>query len=257
MHPEDIVFLNAKKAFETPGRETLDALIGVFLDRVFPLYPIVTRQDFLEQYRARRIPWILLHALCFIAATYCPPTILSRAGFESRQQARFSFYSKAKALFDTGYEGNKIVILQVSILMSFWGGSPNNYWNFYSWISAGVTIAETLGFHRSMAGTNMKPQDRSLLKRLWWILVVRDATCAALVGRPFRVNLDHCNLDTLTVEDFQFDTISPDFAKNPQRHLFGLYQIHITKLSLILRRIITTRFYPRGPVLSLSPLRDS
>lgn len=256
MRPEDIAFLEAKKAFETPNRETLDALVGVFLSRVFPIYPIVNRQEFLKQYNARRVPWILLHALCFISATFCPVHILYRAGFESRRQARWSFYSKAKALFDTGYEGNKIVMLQASILMTFWGGGPNNYWNFYSWISTGVTIAETLGFHRSMAGTNIKPQDRSLLKRLWWILVVRDTSCAALVGRPFRVNLDHCDIDPLTPEDFQHDADSPDFEGNSQRYTFGLYQIQIMKLSLILRHIIMSRFVPRGAAFAPSALRQ-
>lgn len=261
MLPEDVAFLEAKKAFETPEKETMDALIRIFLSRVLPLYPIVNRQEFLQQYSAQRVPWILIHALCFVASTFCPIHILHRARFESRRQARWSFYSKAKALFDTGYEDNKIVMLQVSILMSFWGGGPNNYWNFYSWISTGVTIAETLGCHRSMAGTNIKPQDKSLLKRLWWILVIRDTHCAALVGRPFRINLDHCDVDHLTQEDFQHDDPGTDADANADImssyvHASGIYQIAISKLSLILRRIIMTRFYTSDNPLSLSSIQD-
>jgi len=255
MGPEEIAFLEAKKAFETPGKETVNALIDVFLSRVFPIYPIVNPQEFLQQHSSGRIPWIFLHALCFISATFCPGSILHRAGFESRRQARWSFYCKAKALFDVAYEGNKIVVLQVAILMSFWGGGPNNYWNFYSWISTGVTIAEALGCHRSMAGANIKPQDRSLLKRLWWILVVRDTACAALVGRPFRVNLDHCDTDPLTAEDFQYDAASPSFMTGSHAQCSGLYQIHVTKLTLILRQIIVARFYPlRDRLPQLLPL---
>src|SRR6202000_3234537 len=115
-------------------------------------------------------------------------------------------------LFDTGYEMNKITILQSVLLMTMWGGGPNNYWNCWSYISTGVTIAEALGIHRSMAGANMSPQDRSLLKRLWWILVVRDASCGALVGRPFRINLNHSDMEMLTTEDFEYDMHDPDFA---------------------------------------------
>ena len=244
MRPEDIAYLEAKKAFELPDKEMLDTLIGVFLDRVFPLYPIVIRQEFLEQHQFRKMPWILVHATCFLAATFCPLHILYRCGFQGRRQARWSFYSKAKVLFDVGYEENKIVLLQVSIMMSFWGGGPNNYWNFYSWISTAVTIAETLGCHRSMAGANVKPLDRSLLKRLWRVLIIRDTGCAALVGRPFRINLDHSDSEPLTSADFQHDIESADFAHSPYAPVFGLYQMEATRLTLILRRIITTRYYP-------------
>ncbi|KAE8143817.1 hypothetical protein BDV38DRAFT_232087 [Aspergillus pseudotamarii] len=167
MPPEEIAFLEAKGAFSTPGNDTIQALVDVFLERIFPIYPIINRQEFVAQHRSKKMPWILLHALCSVAVLFCPPEVLYRAGFGSRQQARLSFYSKAKALFDIGFETNKIVLLQVTILMSFWGGGPNDNWNFYSWIGMGVTIAETIGCHRSMAGTSIKPQDRSLLKRLW------------------------------------------------------------------------------------------
>ncbi|KAF9699239.1 hypothetical protein EKO04_002713 [Ascochyta lentis] len=243
--PEDISYLEVKQAFIAPSNDTLDALITVFLERFFPFYPIVNPQELLMQYKAQKIPWILLHSICFVSATFCPLRILHRAGFDNRKEARSTFYSKAKALFDIGYEGSKIVTLQVSILLSFWGGSPNNHWNFYTWISTGVTIAETIGCHRSMAGLNITPQDRSLLKRLWWILVVRDAACASMHGRPFRINLEHCDVDELTAEDFEYEAssllgwLSPDKAQ-----LSGLYHIHAAKLALLLRQIVTVRFYP-------------
>jgi hypothetical protein len=242
LQPEDIQFLEAKQAFKSPPAETLDALISTFLERVFPLYPLVIRQEFVQQYRAGKLPWILLHAVCFVAATFCPSAVLHRAGFASRKEARFSYYSKTKALFDCGYESNKTVILQCVILMTFWGGGPNNYWNFYSWIGTGVTIAETLGIHRTLDGTNMKSQDRSLLKRLWWILVIRDASCGALVGRPFRINMDHCDTEMLTEADFSYDDESPEFSHHPMRRVYGLYQIHVAKLFLILRTTVTTSF---------------
>jgi hypothetical protein len=246
--PEDIAFLEAKQAFSAPSEETLDALISVFIDKFVPLYPVVNLQEFLLHHRARKIPWILLHSVCFVSATFCPLRILHRAGFDNRKQARSLFYNKAKALFDVAYENSKIVTLQVSILLSFWGGSPNNHWNFYTWISTGVTIAETIGCHRSMAGLNIKPQDRSLLKRLWWILIVRDATCAAMHGRPFRINLDHCDVDDLTMEDFTYDTTDlPNIQPSDHARLSGSYQIQSAKLALLLRTIVTARFYPRSP----------
>jgi hypothetical protein len=67
MLPEDIAALEAKGIFEAPEKSILDALVSVFLDRVFPLYPIVNRQEFQQQYQANKVPWILLHAVCLSA----------------------------------------------------------------------------------------------------------------------------------------------------------------------------------------------
>lgn len=126
--------------------------------------------------------------------------------------------------------------------MSFWGGGPNNYWNFFGWLNSGVTIAETLGLHRSMATTNMKSVDKSLLRRLWWILVIRDAFCSSLVGRPFRIDMGQCDTEILTLDDFVHDT---NLMEDSSKKAFANYQIHMSKLSILLREIVQARFYPR------------
>jgi hypothetical protein len=241
--PEDMNCLLSKKAFDYPDRATYDALMSTFLDTFFPLYPIVNRAEFIEQYKRDSLPWILLQSCCFIGATFCPEAILHRAGYSGRRAARFSFYRKAKALFDTGYESNKIVILQSVIMLSFWGGAPNTYWNFYSWISTGVTLAETLGIHRSLRNSNMHAKDAALLKRIWWVLMVRDAFCATLVGRPFRINTDMGDAEMLSITDFEHDHPSMN-AQHPLKDQYGLYQIEIAKLALVLRQIVYTRWLP-------------
>ncbi|PLB44822.1 hypothetical protein P170DRAFT_415585 [Aspergillus steynii IBT 23096] len=243
--PEDLEFLRTKGVFEYPDKSQLGVFLDVFLERVYPLYPIVNRHELIQQHANGDIPLILLHSICFIAVTFCPLSVLHHAGFASRREARFFYYKKVKALFDSGYEINKIVILQSAILMSFWGGGPNNYWNFYSWISTAVTMAEALGIHRSTATTNMQPGDRSLLRRLWWILVTRDSACSSLVGRPFRIDLNQSDTEMLTIGDFAHDAMTSDFLECPSRQRYARYQIEIAKLSSILRDIVMSRFYPK------------
>lgn len=191
MLPEDLEYLRAKGVFSLPEKAHLDALMSVFLDHVYPLYPIFNRQEFIQQYKNDHLSLILTYAISFIAVTFASQSVLSLLGFHSRHEARSFFYKKAKALFDMGYETDKITILQSTFLLSFYGGGPNTYWNFYSWVSTAVTIAEAIGIHRStIAIPNMQPQDKSLMRRLWWALVVRDSICGTLVGRPFRIDLD-------------------------------------------------------------------
>ncbi|OJJ08790.1 hypothetical protein ASPVEDRAFT_417849 [Aspergillus versicolor CBS 583.65] len=243
---EDLECLKCKGVFDLPNKTQLDALMAVFLDRVYPAYPLVNRQELIAQHAAGTVPLILLHSVCFMAATFCPLDLLLQAGYSSRREARLRFYTKVKALFDSGYEINKIVILQSSICMTFWGGGPNNYWNFYSWLSTAVTIAEGIGIHRSFATTNIQPQDQSLLRRIWWILVVRDTTCSTLVGRPFRIDVDQADTEMLTLEDFLHD-VSADVLLDNVQCTYAQYQIQISKLCLIVRDIVMSRFAPGRP----------
>ncbi|KAL4939429.1 hypothetical protein BDV06DRAFT_231057 [Aspergillus oleicola] len=228
MSKEDLGYLNIQRIFDLPDKSQLDALVAVFLNRVYPAYPIVNRQERMAQHAAGEIPLILLYSICFIAATFCHLSLLHQAGYDSRREARSRFRKKAKVLFDSGFEIDKIVILQSAIYMTFWGEGPNNYWNFYSWLSTAVTIAEAMGIHRPTATTNMHPQDQSLLRRLWWILVVRDTSCKVPVCATSECAYAH-------------------------------YQIQIARLSLIVRDIVNSRFAPGGqrvpPELSHQRLR--
>ncbi|OQO01063.1 hypothetical protein B0A48_13306 [Cryoendolithus antarcticus] len=253
---EDITFLEAKHVFEYPPPDVYDALIEVFLNTFLPIYSIVHRPEFEDHYRQKKLPWIIVHSCCFIATTFCTDVLIHRAGFAARKDARYAYYSKAKVLFDTNYERNKIVVLQSTLMLTFWGGGPNDYWNTWSWISAAVTIAETLGIHRSTLGANMSTKDRSLLKRLWWTLVVRDASCSTLVGRPFRINMEHGDAEMLTLQDFEVDAHILETADHPLKISFADYQIQVARLSLLLYDIDYARFIPGPKALSMSQVYD-
>jgi Fungal specific transcription factor domain len=218
----------------------------ILLERVFPIYPIFNLNELVQQYRNYTLPPILIDAISFLAATFCPINVLHRAGWTSRREARFSYYQKLNALLDAQYEANKLVILQTVVMMSFWGGGPNNYWNFFGWLSSGVIFGTSLIY----VTTNMKPVDKSLLRRLWWILVIRDAFCSSLVCRPFGIDIGRCDTEILTLDDFAHDT---DFVEHATKQAFANYQIHMSKLSLILREIVQARFYPRKMLADTAP----
>ncbi|KAL4789430.1 fungal-specific transcription factor domain-containing protein [Aspergillus venezuelensis] len=247
MSKEDLYYLQIHGVFDLPDKSQLDGLVSVFLDRVYPSYPIVDRHELIAQHEADEVPLILLYSVCFIAATFCPLSLLHQAGYTSRKDARSRFHKKVKVLFDSGFELDKIVILQSSICMTFWGGGPNNYCNFYSWLSTAVTIAEALGIHRSTATTNMHPHDQSLLRRLWWILVIRDTSCSTLVGRPFRIDVKQADTEMLTLNDLAHDAPCPEaLGSATSESAYAYYQIEISRLSLIVRDVVNSRFAPGG-----------
>ncbi|KAK9487707.1 fungal-specific transcription factor domain-containing protein [Lipomyces starkeyi] len=236
-----IAFLHSEKSFTKPQAQVLDQLVATYFQVVHPVLPIIDRAQFMTLYHSEKVPWLLLHAVCFAASTHCSLDILCRDGvFCTRRDARTSFYNRAKALFDIDYERNRLVLLQAALLLSFWGGESSDYWNTFSWVNTAINIAESLGMHRSVPTFEMPP----LWKRIWWCLVTRDSFCSALLGRPLRINIKQCDLEMISKRDFETD-IDP---VGPGADLFGTrmiehayFVIEMTKLALILRTIIQAR----------------
>lgn len=237
----DISYLQSKGAFVLPERSCLEVLVRAFAEKVYPFYPMVILQEFLQQYEDGTIPWVLYHAVCFAGASFCPLSALHMAGFPSRRLAVETFYNKAKLLFDFAYEKDKIVLLQSVTLLTFWPSSPSDAWTFYQWLAFGVTLAESLGLHRSMTNIDMPQKDRSLLKRIWWILVIRDAFGAALFGRPVRINGIHCDVEFTTMVDFIHD-YPQETVQELEHSLRAQYFGLMSELSVNLRDITTNRF---------------
>lgn len=253
LDPCDIEYLKAKGAFMYPSEGAFDSMMDVFLNRFYLLYAVVDPVDLRRAYRARKLPWILLHAICFVAMTFCDTSLIFIAGFKSRSEARHHYYSKAKALFDISYEKSKAVLLKVCILLSFEGPRLNCYWNPCSWIEIGVTMAVSLGLHRAEVAASGPPNDRSLLKRLWWALAVRDAHFSALLGRPFRINIAQCDTNVLALGDFPHNHEPVDSCSCKAAFM---YQIQSCKLSLILRNIIHFRFGPVSDSITLDHIQQ-
>lgn len=229
----DIAYLKAKGCFSLPSEPMLSDLVEAYLTRFHPHYSIMDKREVENCHREKKLPWILLHAIWFIGATFCDAAIIHRSEFPSRLDARRHFYQKAMALFKVGYDQDKFILLQTAIILSFWGPEIQSYWNPCSWVGLGVTFAVSLGIHRLGASSNVSHADKGLLRRLWWTLIVRDTYCSVLLGRPFQVNLTQSNTGMLTADDFLHDSQEDTF-----------YQIQVSSLSKILRDVMHCRLGP-------------
>ncbi|CAK41187.1 fungal-specific transcription factor [Aspergillus niger ATCC 13496] len=244
--PHDVDCLKAKGAFIYPEPNILEEMINAFLEHFYPLYSVVDPIDLRKAQQERKLPWILLHSICFVAMTFCEPALIFKAGFSSRAQARKVYYDRAKALFDFNYENRKIILVKVAILLSFKGPQMDCYWNPCSWIEIGVTMAVAMGLHRRSIAMSGNSRDKGLLRRLWWTLVIRDTHCSALLGRPFRINMSQVDIEMLAEDDFpNVHTCRSQTTSSSCNCRQSIeYQIQATKLSLILREIMFFRFGP-------------
>jgi hypothetical protein len=129
------------------------------------------------------------------------------------------------------------------------GPQMNSVYNACSWLDFAFTIAESMGIHRSTSSLGVNNKDKGRVKRLWWTLAVRDAYCAALLGRPFRINIPQCDVSMLDIDDFasELTDLNRDSA---------LYQIAVAQLSIIARNVIQRRFHSSEIRLDLNDLQE-
>lgn len=134
-------------------------------------------------------------------------------------------------------------------MLSFFGPQMNSVYNACSWLDFAFTIAESMGIHRSTSSIGVSTKDRGRVKRLWWTLAMRDAHCAALLGRPFRINIPQCDVPMLELEDF-----ASELTNGGQ--VSALYQIEVARLSNIARSIIQRRFHSCEMYTDISDLHE-
>ena len=241
--------LQRQGAFELPPLEVCHELYRTYFRCVQPHYPILDPQDFSARYIDTSNPpsWLLLQAVLFMAAGHCDCAVLKAAGFKSRSEARLTLFKRTKALYDADHELDKITIVQALFLMSFWWATPMDQKDTWHWLGNAISLALTLGMHRSTRASDMNRRDQRLWKKIWWSLFAEDKHAAAALGRPVHIHLHDTDVEPLEENDLE-DDFAP-YAFGHQERVHVLYAVHLTRLSTIVESIIEKAPYrPHGSI---------
>ncbi|KAL1893516.1 hypothetical protein Sste5346_006344 [Sporothrix stenoceras] len=238
--------LNLYGAFEMLPRAVSDELVRLYFQLVNPAYPVFDRTEFIALYRQNKVSLLALHTIYFLSLTVCGEETIKAAGFSDRFTARRAVYLRAKALYDTGYEKNKITVVAVLFLFGFWWEGPEDQKDSWHWLSAAVSLAQTLGMHRSTVHSGMHHRQRSMLKRIWWSIYIRDRHAAAALGRPCRIQDEDCDVEMLTVDDFLIDQENDRSLIIEETEYQRNYVIEMARLAQILGRLLKREFAPHG-----------
>ncbi|OQV04842.1 Fungal specific transcription factor domain-containing protein [Cladophialophora immunda] len=132
-------------------------------------------------------------------------------------------------------EGPPVRNIRSLFHMSFWWGRPNDLKDSWYWLGTAISIAKSLGLHRTTASSNFKPEKTRLWKRLWWSLQIRDVLVSASLGRPRHIWQGDCDIEEPGPADVreQCDQCDPDAAS---------YFIQLAKLSTLISRIVDARY---------------
>ncbi|KAL4736103.1 fungal-specific transcription factor domain-containing protein [Aspergillus similis] len=199
----------------TGGRERRKQLslaeIDVFLRNYFlyvhPFLPLINEAVVWRVYENPRagdklIPLLLFRAMIFAATCFVPTEIANRCGYDSLLDAREDLYHKAKLLYDSGLEKDRLMISRATLLLSYYGSDFDVYANS-RWLRIAITEARVIPARHRECECPVDEAERSEFRRIWWCCLIRDRTISLGMRRPLQITAAECNPypQMLTTED--------------------------------------------------------
>ncbi|KAL2829507.1 fungal-specific transcription factor domain-containing protein [Aspergillus cavernicola] len=242
LDPLQVTALTQQGAFLLPDKELCDELVDDFFQWVAPILPVIDMTSFLNEYKNGRSSLLLFQTILLTASKISKsPRLLHAAG--SKMSASGTFYKRAKALYDAGYESDRIAILQSLILMGWYCEDPRGVQTTFYWTRTAIAVAQSMGMHRSVTSANLSPPEKRLYKLIWWTLFTRDRLLSVCLGHPMGINLAHCDVETINERNV---AETEDLARQPylSQPLHAAFVVQYVKLSEIIGHIYSTYYSP-------------
>ncbi|KAJ6118231.1 cutinase transcription factor 1 alpha, partial [Penicillium samsonianum] len=254
--------LHQRGAFLLPPRSLCDRIIDAYFKWVHPTVPAINRTRFMKQYRDPKNPpsVLLLHAILLAGSRFCNDEADGLVVPDAQ-----IFYNRAKALYDANYEDDRVTIIQSALLMGWYWEAPEDVTkNAFYWSRVATVIAQGCGMHRTVEQSHLRKSYKRLWKRIWWTLFTLDRSIAVALGRPTNIDLQNCDVEMLTEDDFvEEDADGVDrlnvFSPNPVHVQFFLQYVKLCGIM----GIVLAQNYPvvskeqRNPTAGLTTCSDT
>lgn len=227
MDEVEISMLRQKGALTLPAWSVCDTLVEAYFRWVAPSLPIIDRSRFMKQYRnSLRPPSLLLLQAVFLADSTVADL---RQTIPGKQ-----LYRSVKALYDSGYEDNRVTIVQALLLIAwYWEATGDSVEDVLYWNGLATTVALGSGLHRSTERSGLSLMDRRLWKRIWWTLYIRDRS-TAMLGQAVQIHTEDSDLEMIGPDDFSDDEYPPD-------HVHVGFFLQCVKLCGVIDKVLRIR----------------
>lgn len=164
-----------------------------------------------------------------------------------RKKCKEVYAARAKLLFEIGNEGDKVVLVQSALLISFWYADTEDVKQSWYWTGVGFSVAQEMGLHSRFDGNTVDgvKEEQGVLRNVWLCCFVRDVWQAFWKGRPVRllINGGMPSLEHNAADLFTGLVLHDELLYNPDeaRQIGKMWQSLIA-ISTTLRGIITTKF---------------
>lgn len=256
LQKDDIDYLTIKGALTIPDVSLRNELLKAYIHYVHTYMPLLDLEEFLQTIvqndGIHRISLLLFQAVMFAGMAFIDMKHLQAAGYQTRKAARKIFFQRARLLYDFDYEVDRISLVQSLLLMTYWYETPDDQKDTWHWMGVSLSLAHTIGLHRDPGNSRMDLRRQRMWKRIWWSTYTRDRLIALGMRRPMRVKDDDCDVPMLTLDDFEFQSYSPEIVKmvgnseilqdvNHQREL-ALMFIEKAKLCLCVSHVLSAQY---------------
>ncbi|PPJ50280.1 hypothetical protein CBER1_04886 [Cercospora berteroae] len=238
----DAEYLSRRGAFDFPPAATIDALLHVYFESVHPNAPILQRAQFISDYEQRTCSPFLLQSMLANVVPYASEVLIQYAGYSDRATAQRSFFLKAKRLYDFGHEKSQLRLLQGCIILSSLSFSYSIEYDFHFWFNNAVRIATQMGLHRDSTIEVTPDLERTLLRRIWWVLYYRDKSLV-ISGLQNLQRIHDSDFDTAPLNVADFETEDHDSLSHPvlskSTNIHKLYLVHACQIALMISRFLS------------------
>ncbi|EXJ56333.1 uncharacterized protein A1O5_12600 [Cladophialophora psammophila CBS 110553] len=254
----DLMYLQSKGVFSLPTADVCNSLVRDYFEHVHPLVPIIDAGLFLSQYAhngASSMNLLLLWSVFLAAANFASPEVLQSTGYPSRKALKRAMYTRAKALYDSDYEDDKVCVVQSVTLMGFWYSDLEDRTGPWHWMGIAIGLCQIMGLHRTPrlapAASTTRLRQR-LFRRIWWCCFMRDRWLSLGLGRPMRIDLEDCDVPMPEAEDItkELEQLPAGIAKKYMPAAIqedAVIWVHLIKLSVSLGKILRKLYGKSAP----------
>ncbi|KAL5600654.1 hypothetical protein FOVSG1_008466 [Fusarium oxysporum f. sp. vasinfectum] len=271
----DAVSLGSEGCFDIPVEPVMRRFISHYFLYVHPLLPMLDEGDFWDlqsdsnpaNYRNNCPDILLLQAMLFAACQFVSEEEVKALGFRGLRQAKACFYKRAKLLYSSQMQTDRILMAQAALLLTYWSCSLNSSEKQPNsiWLGRAISHAKVLGADKCAdipkgvghASSQQRLHDNRL-RRIWWCCIIRDRIISLCVRRHLQISRDH--LDNHATTTISYDTLS---GENDRSHVYDVdtksslitLMLTMTDLCLCLSDILTV-VHPAKD-FTVSDARDS
>ncbi|KAL5340706.1 fungal-specific transcription factor domain-containing protein [Aspergillus crustosus] len=199
----NVTFIKAQGALKVPIQDVLDVFTKHYFLYVHPCLPVIDEAVFWRKYRsvdggAGKISTLLFQAMLFAASSFVPIEAAKECGYDSLISARDDLYRRAKLIYESGIEKDRLVISQASLLLTYYTTDAERSTNS-RWLRIAIRHAKK---ERAHLYYHLQPNRKTTdLKRLWWCCIIRDRIISLGMRRPIQITRD----------EFDFRQLGPSF----------------------------------------------
>jgi len=272
--PQDLEFLYNQGCFVVPQRHVLDEFIHKYFSFIHPILPILNEADFWALYNQKtspdacydRLSILVLQGILFTSSTFLSEETIKSLGFKTTQDAKYTFYRRAKLLYDFGYERSSIAIAQAAVLLSHSHLIPLPYGGYKQlgslWAGIAIHHARDARAHRyylippSSLQTPEQIKHYKVLKRLWWCCVICDRVIPLTSRQNIKITKSNFNFDEspiLSVHDLSDEFEQSDVYDSSTKALLAQALVKLVELCVVLTDVLSlSSLAHENPNLALS-----